>query len=251
MPFSPPLWATQPCRISSLQVHTPAGQTETFPVDSKPYYIFGRDAGACDIVLDRNSNASRTHAALVHHEDGRLYLIDLESTHGTFVDGTKLASNKPTALVNNQRLTFGTTGGVTYILQCESTGEKRRATYDQPVMDKRQNSGQVRASHLLVKHRDSRRPSSWKEETVTRSQEEALAMIQNFRADIVSGKADFATLASQESHCSSAKRGGDLGPFGPGQMQKAFEDATYALQVGELSQPVFSDSGVHLILRTA
>jgi NIMA-interacting peptidyl-prolyl cis-trans isomerase 1 len=34
-------------------------------------------------------------------------------------------------------------------------------------------------------------------------------------------------------------------------MQAAFEQATFALQVGELSEPVFSDSGVHLILRTA
>lgn len=33
-------------------------------------------------------------------------------------------------------------------------------------------------------------------------------------------------------------------------MQKPFEDATFALNVGELSGPVFSDSGVHLILRT-
>ena len=41
---------------------------------------------------------------------------------------------------------------------------------------------QVRASHLLVKHRDSRRPSSWKEATVTRSPEEALAMVQQVRA---------------------------------------------------------------------
>ena len=37
----------------------------------------------------------------------------------------------------------------------------------------------------------------------------------------------------------------------PGQMQKAFEDGTAALSIGELSQPVQSDSGVHLILRTA
>lgn len=37
----------------------------------------------------------------------------------------------------------------------------------------------------------------------------------------------------------------------PGQMQKPFEDATFALKVGEMSGPVFSDSGVHLILRTA
>jgi hypothetical protein len=36
----------------------------------------------------------------------------------------------------------------------------------------------------------------------------------------------------------------------PGQMQKAFEDGTAALQIGELSGPIHSDSGVHLILRT-
>mmetsp|Transcript_28504 Transcript_28504/g.62740 ORF Transcript_28504/g.62740 Transcript_28504/m.62740 type:complete len:113 (+) Transcript_28504:268-606(+) len=109
---------------------------------------------------------------------------------------------------------------------------------------------QVRASHLLVKHKDSRRPSSWKEPTVTRSQEEALEMIKAFRTQITEGHVDFATLASQESHCGSHSQGGDLGWFGRGQMQKPFEDATYALQVGELSGPVFSDSGVHLILRT-
>lgn len=37
----------------------------------------------------------------------------------------------------------------------------------------------------------------------------------------------------------------------PGQMQKPFEDATYALKVGELSQPISTESGVHIILRTA
>lgn len=75
-------------------------------------------------------------------------------------------------------------------------------------------------------------------------------MIEEFRRQLVAG-ADFAALASKESHCSSAQRGGDLGVFGKGQMQPAFEQAAFALQVGELSGPVFSDSGVHLILRTA
>lgn len=51
-------------------------------------------------------------------------------------------------------------------------------------------------------------------------------MIQDYRQQISSGAVDFGTLASTESHCSSAKRGGDLGPFGPGQMQKAFEDVS-------------------------
>ena len=38
--------------------------------------------------------------------------------------------------------------------------------------------------------------------------------------------------------------------FGPGQMQKPFEEATFALQVGEMSEAVDTDSGVHIILRT-
>ncbi|CAI8008738.1 Peptidyl-prolyl cis-trans isomerase NIMA-interacting 1 [Geodia barretti] len=112
-------------------------------------------------------------------------------------------------------------------------------------------AGQVQASHLLVKHAQSRRPSSWKQEKITRSKDEALEILKNFRAMLESKEVKFAELASKESDCSSARKGGDLGIFGRGQMQKPFEEATYALQVGELSQPVFTDSGIHLILRTA
>jgi NIMA-interacting peptidyl-prolyl cis-trans isomerase 1 len=113
------------------------------------------------------------------------------------------------------------------------------------------SSGKVQASHLLVKHRGSRNPSSWKEPVVTRSKEEALAMVQAYRQRIVSGEVTFEALAATESHCSSAKRGGDLGPFGRGEMQKPFEDATYALAVGEVSEPIDTASGIHIILRTA
>ena len=76
----------------------------------------------------------------------------------------------------------------------------------------------MQASHLLVKHANVRNPKSWKEPQVTRSPEEALKMIQAFREQLASGDPAtlpqrFAELASTESHCSSAKRGGDLGPF--------------------------------------
>lgn len=67
----------------------------------------------------------------------------------------------------------------------------------------------------------------------------------------MSGQATFEELASQFSDCSSAKRGGDLGPFGRGQMQKPFEEAAFNLKVGEMSGPVWTDSGVHIIKRTA
>jgi NIMA-interacting peptidyl-prolyl cis-trans isomerase 1 len=61
----------------------------------------------------------------------------------------------------------------------------------------------------------------------------------------------FQELASKFSDCSSAERGGDLGFFASGQMQKSFEDATFALGIGQMSGPVFSDSGIHLIYRVA
>ncbi|CAG8556052.1 11040_t:CDS:2 [Acaulospora morrowiae] len=110
--------------------------------------------------------------------------------------------------------------------------------------------GQIRASHLLVKHIGSRRPSSWKEPRIERTKEEALELIKSYRARIISGECDLGELASTESDCSSAKRNGDLGFFGHGQMQPSFEEAAFKLEVGELSEPVWSDSGVHLILRT-
>ncbi|XP_062866758.1 peptidyl-prolyl cis-trans isomerase NIMA-interacting 1 [Trichomycterus rosablanca] len=108
----------------------------------------------------------------------------------------------------------------------------------------------VRCSHLLVKHNQSRRPSSWREENITRSKEEALQLVQRYIDQIKSGEEDFETLASQFSDCSSARNGGDLGLFGRGQMQKPFEEASFALKIGDMSGPVFTDSGVHIILRT-
>lgn len=61
----------------------------------------------------------------------------------------------------------------------------------------------------------------------------------------------FAQLAQQYSRCGSSHRGGDLGHFGPGQMVKPFEDATFALAVNETTkQPVQTQFGYHIIQRT-
>ncbi|CEH14979.1 rotamase-domain-containing protein [Ceraceosorus bombacis] len=115
------------------------------------------------------------------------------------------------------------------------------------------HAGQVRASHLLVKHRESRRPSSWKESNIIRSPAEAEEILKGHLTSLGANPTPekFAELAKVHSDCSSARSGGDLGFFGKGQMQKAFEDNTYALQVGQLSDIVSTDSGKHLILRTA
>lgn len=110
---------------------------------------------------------------------------------------------------------------------------------------------EVQCSHILVKHSGSRRPSSWREQNITRSKAEALELIKSYREQIVSGEASFGSLAAKYSDCSSAKRSGDLGPFARGAMQKPFEEAAFALKVGEISQPIDTDSGVHIIHRTA
>ena len=60
----------------------------------------------------------------------------------------------------------------------------------------------------------------------------------------------FAALAYHRSDCGSFEAGGDLGTFGPGEMQPAFEDAARALQPGQLSGLVETDSGLHIIYRT-
>ncbi|KAF7307260.1 Rotamase-domain-containing protein [Mycena indigotica] len=107
----------------------------------------------------------------------------------------------------------------------------------------KRSSGQVRASHLLVKHSGSRRPASWKDPNITRSKDEAIEILRGFQSEIGTSADKFGELASVHSDCSSHSSKGDLGWFGPGQMQKPFEEATFALKVGQISDVISTDSG--------
>lgn len=109
--------------------------------------------------------------------------------------------------------------------------------------------GKIRVAHLLVKHNGSRRPSSWKEQNITRSKEEAIDILSGYEEQIKSGQKTLGDLATSESDCVSSRKKGDLGFFGKGQMQKEFEEAAFALKPGEISGIVETASGVHLIER--
>eukprot|EP00590_Aulacoseira_subarctica_P003949 CAMPEP_0172423834 /NCGR_PEP_ID=MMETSP1064-20121228/17765_1 /TAXON_ID=202472 /ORGANISM="Aulacoseira subarctica , Strain CCAP 1002/5" /LENGTH=236 /DNA_ID=CAMNT_0013165381 /DNA_START=23 /DNA_END=733 /DNA_ORIENTATION=- len=122
--------------------------------------------------------------------------------------------------------------------------------------DRRLPPKEVRVLHILKKHKDCRRPSSWRQATIDCTKEQAtndvrelLDILQEVQHDSTELRATFEELARSESDCSSAKRGGDLGFFGRKKMQPAFESASFALDVGQLSGIVDTNSGVHIILR--
>lgn len=116
-----------------------------------------------------------------------------------------------------------------------------RAYYDQH----KSEFEEVKASHILVRFKGSPVPLKSGQKELT--DEEALAKAKDIRAKLLAG-ADFATLAKTESDDSgSGANGGSLGTFGHGRMVKVFEDAAFSLPVGQVSEPVKSQFGYHII----
>lgn len=110
------------------------------------------------------------------------------------------------------------------------------------------NPLKVRCLNLLIKHLESRRPASHRSERITITKEDAIKELKKIKDRYEKG-AKFEDLAIERSDCSSYKRGGDLGFFGKGEMQPAFEKCAFGLKINEVSDIVESDSGVHLIKR--
>ena len=79
------------------------------------------------------------------------------------------------------------------------------------------------------------------------SETAAAAQLADYRRRILAGQADFAALAREHSRDGSAKDGGDLGWATPGRYVPEFEQALEALKPGEISEPLVSRFGVHLI----
>jgi len=90
-------------------------------------------------------------------------------------------------------------------------------------------SNKIKCAHILVE-----------------KQSQALQLLE----DIKSGK-KFGTVAKEISTCPSAKKEGDLGYFTKGMMVKEFEDVAFKLEIGQVSDPVKTQFGYHLIKRLA
>ncbi len=79
------------------------------------------------------------------------------------------------------------------------------------------------------------------------SEAQARAKLADFRKRILAGQADFATLAKENSQDASAAEGGDLGWANPGQFVPEFEEVLNPLTPGQISEPLVSRFGAHLI----
>ena len=79
------------------------------------------------------------------------------------------------------------------------------------------------------------------------SQNAARAQLANFKRDLEAGRADFAKLAREHSQDGSAENGGDLGWVAPGVFVPEFEETMDKLQINQISEPLVSRFGVHVI----
>ncbi|WP_312225315.1 SurA N-terminal domain-containing protein [Stutzerimonas nitrititolerans] len=118
-----------------------------------------------------------------------------------------------------------------YFDEVDASEEELQALYRQQIGNLAE---QRRAAHILI-------------EVDGTSDAEAKAQLEEIAAQLAAG-GDFSTLAKEHSDDpGSANEGGDLGYAGPGVYDPAFEDALYALKEGQVSAPVRSEFGWHLI----
>lgn len=145
--------------------------------------------------------------------------------HTVLMDAIKDTLDKRTKLgVENESRAFLATEMLSRISERDVTPEEIQAAYDEKY-DGAIPDSEYDAAHILVKTR-----------------EEAVALI----AQLEDG-ADFAALAKEHSTGPSGPSGGALGWFGKGQMVKPFEDAVLELAVGEVSPPVETRFGWHVV----
>ncbi|CAK9438372.1 uncharacterized protein LODBEIA_P25960 [Lodderomyces beijingensis] len=165
------------------------------------------------------------------------WTIKISKTHNKeyyLNQSTKESSWDPPYGTNKEQLAL-------YIQRLKNNGYKPLANEE----------GKVRISHILIKNSSSRKPKSWKSpDGISISRDEAIAVAKKHLVKILNGEATFADIAETESDCSSHSRGGDLGFFGKREMQPAFETTAFGLHVGEISDVIETDSGIHILQRT-
>ena len=132
----------------------------------------------------------------------------------------------------------------------EKTGERR---WQAPSESKpKKSDDKITVVHCLIKHADSRRPSSHRTPKISLAKSDARNEADALRKRVAASsdmEAALADEASKRSDCPSSTNGGRLKPFQRGDLERAFEAAAFRLAVGELSPVVETAAGFHVVLR--
>jgi len=275
--FEHPYWALAPPKeLSNFRIDV-CEPDSSVSQSAHPYAALAGDRvltigrnkfeNASALILPAGTdNVSRIHVVIIFTRQG-VMVFDYHSRHGCQINGQPMTPGIGEPFFDGDVLTFGAAAppgasrtlvfsgmGVTraqgeahYLREAVQAAAQAQAQAAQPAATQ-----MVRARHILLKHTGSRNPICWKSpHPVTRSPAEALAGIVELRRRIVEDNESFEYLASIESECGSHQRGGDLGPFSYEEMQEPFSAATFALNIGDISEPVQTGSGTHIIQRTA
>lgn len=209
--------ANQVINIAQLLVAVPenASETQVAALQAKAQRALERArAGEDFTVLARELSDAADRAS-----GGQLGLRPADRYPPLFLDATRsLAVGGISELVRS--------GAGFHVLKLV---EKRNAGLPPMVIT------QSRARHILL------RPNAQLSEAAARDK------LNDFRRRIQTGQTDFATLARENSQDGSAEQGGDLGWAYPGQFVPEFEAVMNRLAPGQISQPLISRFGVHLI----
>lgn len=332
--FKCPSWAALPALACHLRCSRDGVPLPALGLDRFPFYLFGKN-DVCDYVLEHLS-ISNIHAVLVFHGEHQCFvLMDLGSTNGVKLNGTRIEKKRPVPAPVGSCIHFGFSSRLYKICLGPPPSSKRlredqeakpveREGIAPALRDSVANGSPVenvvaatsidgkeekakelitgvghnahktgvsesthsataalmattRASeqtspvppplptldvrhlyHVLIKHKDVRRPISLaprnKGDKITRSKADAVALAQAILArhgdgNVVWSLAEFTAVVCDYSECSSAKRNGDLGMVESGTYTEDFDTAAFALGKGMVSAPVETELGVHLIYR--
>ncbi|XP_043462971.1 nuclear inhibitor of protein phosphatase 1 [Leptopilina heterotoma] len=122
--YEVPNWAGKPPVGLHLDVLKGDKLIQKLMVDEKKCYLFGRNQQMNDFCID-HASCSRVHSALVYHKHlNRAFLVDLGSTHGTYIGNMRLESNKPTQLPIDSTFHFGASTRYYIIRERPQTGNR-------------------------------------------------------------------------------------------------------------------------------
>ncbi|CAG9820793.1 unnamed protein product [Phaedon cochleariae] len=140
--YEVPNWAGKPPVGLHLDVLKGDKLIQKLMIDEKKCYLFGRNTQMNDFCID-HASCSRVHSAFVWHKHlNRAFLVDLGSTHGTFIGTLRLEAYKPTQLPIDSGFHFGASTR-NYIIR------ERPQTGIRPIIDEIEKSGEESEGGLL------------------------------------------------------------------------------------------------------